>query len=306
MKVLDDQRQRQEEPAEDRGSGQAPALPEAFHVAGAAGSWGYGGSIQRRDPVPGSESRSTSRRCQSLRCRGRSRCRDSIRPAPDAGQRRFPSRFSPCLARFSLLIHFLRRCSVRGGSLVGICGRTQFRAPADTGRARQIRSHESDIMYCSSLPDRRPCSRPGRWIGRAIPHLPRQPEVHPLIAHQSTRSGAVLGLSTSYPQPVPPGRRAVTVWHRPGSARNDACVSGTGRVVGSQQEGEMWISGQGMWITVGDSRANAADKSRSDGDDFVDDGVVQGKGVRGLAQPWPGGHRSSWGDVDGLSTVRPR
>ena len=36
--VLDDQRDRQEEPAADRGSGQAPAIPEAFHVAGAARS----------------------------------------------------------------------------------------------------------------------------------------------------------------------------------------------------------------------------------------------------------------------------
>ena len=44
--MLGDQRHRQEEPAEDRGSGQAPALPEAFHVAGAAGSGGYDGSIR--------------------------------------------------------------------------------------------------------------------------------------------------------------------------------------------------------------------------------------------------------------------
>src|SRR5215213_8201297 len=30
-----------------------------------------------------------------------------------------------------------------------------------------------------------------------------------------------------------------------------------------------------------------------------------GRAVRGLAHPWPGGHRSCWGDVDGLSTTRP-
>src|SRR3954471_21652646 len=33
--VLEAQRQRQEEPAEDRGSSQTPTLPEAFHVTGA-------------------------------------------------------------------------------------------------------------------------------------------------------------------------------------------------------------------------------------------------------------------------------
>ena len=57
-------------------------------------------------------------------------------------------------------------------------------------------------------------------LGQAADVLPPVPalanlkaEPRPLIAHQSIGSIAVPELSTSYPQPVPAGRRAVTVWH---------------------------------------------------------------------------------------------
>jgi hypothetical protein len=53
-------------------------------------------------------------------------------------------------------------------------------------------------------------------------------------------------LSTARDSRSPSGHRLSQVW----SARNDACVSGTGRVVRSQEEGAMWISGQGVWITA--------------------------------------------------------
>ena len=62
----------------------------------------------------------------------------------------------------------------------------------------------------------------------AFAHLPTPtPELRRLVARQSIKRVTAPGLSTSYPQPVPLGRRAVTVWHTSG-------LGGTMRVFQAQ------------------------------------------------------------------------
>ena len=61
-------------------------------------------------------------------------------------------------------------------------------------------------------------------------------EFHALIAHQSIDLVSVPGLSTSYPQPVPEGRRAVTAWHTPGLRGTMRAIEATIVTPGHQEK----------------------------------------------------------------------
>ena len=184
-------------------------------------------------------SRSTSRRCRSLRCRGRSRCRDSIRPAPDAAQRRFPSRFPPWLAHLSPLIHFLGMLLV-----AGVVRQNLGPDPVQTTVRHWAERGKSDPMsrilcIVPSLPERRPCSRLDTESVAVSLDLPGStPEFSTNCssvnrAHRGSR--VVHQLSTARASRSPCCHRLAQPW----SARNEACNSGNGRVVGSQQKGDV-------------------------------------------------------------------